>query len=358
MQAEEGTDWLLELLTELQLQQYFLRIRDELNVTRLSHFEYVKNEDLEKIGMGRPGAYIHPRPPPIPPGQLCSIFWGTQKTMWSMGLGRTPTSCWVSDSHCVSVSCRPAAAVGGSEAKESHVQAEILDEQGRDGRVAGVSGKLRQAGGVRPLPMLFPSAHGFLGRFLAQNGPTVLALGKFIPLTLFASLPGNLFAASEPQSLGISPRPALGAAVPTGPLPAPVPRNEGAQPCACRLGAYRGPAPGDAHVCPLMPFHPKLVLLPPWRPPAPCAPQHLAPPDQSACRLGTGSRLLPGVTHLGWDWDRDGLLIEGYSALHWAQKCHLPPRLHAGLSPHAPLMVPGCQGWDGPHPVDYIIGPS
>lgn len=58
MQAEEGTDWLLELLTELQLQQYFLRIRDELNVTRLSHFEYVKNEDLEKIGMGRPGRYI------------------------------------------------------------------------------------------------------------------------------------------------------------------------------------------------------------------------------------------------------------------------------------------------------------
>ncbi|XP_009881713.1 PREDICTED: activated CDC42 kinase 1 [Charadrius vociferus] len=55
MQAEEGTDWLLELLTEVQLQQYFLRIRDELNVTRLSHFEYVKNEDLEKIGMGRPG---------------------------------------------------------------------------------------------------------------------------------------------------------------------------------------------------------------------------------------------------------------------------------------------------------------
>uniref|UniRef100_A0A8D0H7F6 non-specific protein-tyrosine kinase n=1 Tax=Sphenodon punctatus TaxID=8508 RepID=A0A8D0H7F6_SPHPU len=55
MQLEEGTDWLLELLTEVQLQQYFLRIRDDLNVTRLSHFEYVKNEDLEKIGMGRPG---------------------------------------------------------------------------------------------------------------------------------------------------------------------------------------------------------------------------------------------------------------------------------------------------------------
>uniref|UniRef100_A0A6Q2WYU9 Activated CDC42 kinase 1 n=1 Tax=Esox lucius TaxID=8010 RepID=A0A6Q2WYU9_ESOLU len=53
--AEEGTEWLIDLLTDVQLQQYFLRIRDELNVTRLSHFDYVKNEDLEKIGMGRPG---------------------------------------------------------------------------------------------------------------------------------------------------------------------------------------------------------------------------------------------------------------------------------------------------------------
>ncbi|XP_058518039.1 activated CDC42 kinase 1 isoform X13 [Ochotona princeps] len=55
MQPEEGTGWLLELLSEVQLQQYFLRLRDDLNITRLSHFEYVKNEDLEKIGMGRPG---------------------------------------------------------------------------------------------------------------------------------------------------------------------------------------------------------------------------------------------------------------------------------------------------------------
>ncbi|XP_033883539.2 activated CDC42 kinase 1-like isoform X1 [Acipenser ruthenus] len=55
MQSDEGTDWLLELLTEVQLQQYFLLIRDDLNVTRLSHFDYVKNEDMEKIGMGRPG---------------------------------------------------------------------------------------------------------------------------------------------------------------------------------------------------------------------------------------------------------------------------------------------------------------
>lgn len=81
MQSEEGTDWLLELLTELQLQQYFLRIRDELNVTRLSHFEYVKNEDLEKIGMGRPGA-LHPPPqtlrsPPHTPFGCTPFFWGS-----------------------------------------------------------------------------------------------------------------------------------------------------------------------------------------------------------------------------------------------------------------------------------------
>ncbi|KAI5092647.1 activated CDC42 kinase 1 isoform X3, partial [Silurus meridionalis] len=61
MQSEEGTEWLLELLMEVQLQQYFLRIRDDLNVTRLSHFDYVKNEDLEKIGMGRPGRVLYIR---------------------------------------------------------------------------------------------------------------------------------------------------------------------------------------------------------------------------------------------------------------------------------------------------------
>lgn len=130
MQAEEGTDWLLELLTELQLQQYFLRIRDELNVTRLSHFEYVKNEDLEKIGMGRPGAYILlPQPPPAPLCGCHAAFAESGGTRGPKGwrvalLKRDPVSLTVPVSH------RPAAAVGGGEAEESHVQAEILDEQG------------------------------------------------------------------------------------------------------------------------------------------------------------------------------------------------------------------------------------
>lgn len=52
----DGIDWLCELLREVQLEQFFTRIRDDLQVTRLSHFDYVQPEDLEKIGMGRPGA--------------------------------------------------------------------------------------------------------------------------------------------------------------------------------------------------------------------------------------------------------------------------------------------------------------
>ncbi|XP_069775910.1 activated CDC42 kinase 1-like isoform X2 [Narcine bancroftii] len=55
MSPDEGTEWLRQMLKEVQLEQFYLRIRDELNVTRLSHFDFVKTADLERIGMGRPG---------------------------------------------------------------------------------------------------------------------------------------------------------------------------------------------------------------------------------------------------------------------------------------------------------------
>ncbi|KAK2179429.1 hypothetical protein NP493_491g02006 [Ridgeia piscesae] len=54
MAVEEDTQWLPELLHEVQLEQFYVKLRDHLQVTRLSHFDYVKTEDLEKIGMGRP----------------------------------------------------------------------------------------------------------------------------------------------------------------------------------------------------------------------------------------------------------------------------------------------------------------
>ncbi|XP_043932961.1 non-receptor tyrosine-protein kinase TNK1 [Protopterus annectens] len=55
MMHEDGTEWLLGLLQEIQLEQFYLKIRDELNITRPIHFDYLKPTDLDKIGMGKPG---------------------------------------------------------------------------------------------------------------------------------------------------------------------------------------------------------------------------------------------------------------------------------------------------------------
>lgn len=50
------TDWLHALLVEEDLVQFYDRIRDKLQITRLSHFEYVTPSDLEKIGIAAPRA--------------------------------------------------------------------------------------------------------------------------------------------------------------------------------------------------------------------------------------------------------------------------------------------------------------
>ncbi|XP_026547088.1 non-receptor tyrosine-protein kinase TNK1-like, partial [Notechis scutatus] len=55
MAPDDGTEWLLQLLSKIQLEQFYPRIRDELHVTRPSHFDYVKPLDLDRIGLGRPG---------------------------------------------------------------------------------------------------------------------------------------------------------------------------------------------------------------------------------------------------------------------------------------------------------------
>ncbi len=52
----EDVRWLLDLLRSVQLEQFFVRLRDQLQVTRLEHFEFVTPEDLEKVGMARPAA--------------------------------------------------------------------------------------------------------------------------------------------------------------------------------------------------------------------------------------------------------------------------------------------------------------
>ncbi|KAG5869453.1 hypothetical protein JTB14_027316 [Gonioctena quinquepunctata] len=54
--SEEGLEWLGIILSEVQLSQFLVPIRDDLQVSRLEHFDFVKPEDLEKIGLSRPGA--------------------------------------------------------------------------------------------------------------------------------------------------------------------------------------------------------------------------------------------------------------------------------------------------------------
>ncbi|XP_075703497.1 non-receptor tyrosine-protein kinase TNK1 isoform X1 [Rhinoderma darwinii] len=72
MVTEDGTEWLLSLLREVQLEQFYPKIRDELNVTRPGHFDFVKPFDLDQIGMGRPAQRrlfeaIKRRKPPVRP---------------------------------------------------------------------------------------------------------------------------------------------------------------------------------------------------------------------------------------------------------------------------------------------------
>ncbi|XP_014645060.1 PREDICTED: non-receptor tyrosine-protein kinase TNK1 [Ceratotherium simum simum] len=54
MLPEVGSVWLLRLLRDIQLAQFYRPILEELNVTRPEHFDFVRPEDLDGIGMGRP----------------------------------------------------------------------------------------------------------------------------------------------------------------------------------------------------------------------------------------------------------------------------------------------------------------
>ncbi|XP_066536639.1 non-receptor tyrosine-protein kinase TNK1 [Hoplias malabaricus] len=52
---DPDTQWLYQLLAEVQLERFYLRVRDGLNVTRIEHLDYVKEADLEQIGISKPG---------------------------------------------------------------------------------------------------------------------------------------------------------------------------------------------------------------------------------------------------------------------------------------------------------------
>uniref|UniRef100_A0AAR2LV92 Protein kinase domain-containing protein n=1 Tax=Pygocentrus nattereri TaxID=42514 RepID=A0AAR2LV92_PYGNA len=52
---DQDTQWLYQLLAEVQLERFYLRVRDGLNVTRIEHLDYVREADLEQIGISKPG---------------------------------------------------------------------------------------------------------------------------------------------------------------------------------------------------------------------------------------------------------------------------------------------------------------
>ena len=47
---EDNAEWLLHILKQVQLEQFYVRIRDHLQISRISHFDYVTPDDLEKVG--------------------------------------------------------------------------------------------------------------------------------------------------------------------------------------------------------------------------------------------------------------------------------------------------------------------
>ncbi|XP_019951204.2 non-receptor tyrosine-protein kinase TNK1 [Paralichthys olivaceus] len=54
MLMDQDTQWLYHLLAEVQLEKFYLRVRDGLNITCIEHFSYVKESDLEQIGISKP----------------------------------------------------------------------------------------------------------------------------------------------------------------------------------------------------------------------------------------------------------------------------------------------------------------
>lgn len=56
--SEEGIQIIKDILVDTQLIQFLIPIRDDLQITRLEHFDYVTTEDLENIGLSKPGIVL------------------------------------------------------------------------------------------------------------------------------------------------------------------------------------------------------------------------------------------------------------------------------------------------------------
>ncbi|XP_060865343.1 activated CDC42 kinase 1 isoform X1 [Metopolophium dirhodum] len=86
----DDKEWLQSLLLDVQLEHFLNRIIDELQITRLTHFEYVKPEDLENIGISKPAARrlleaVKKRKGAERRYKILSILGGTQANKHSTG---------------------------------------------------------------------------------------------------------------------------------------------------------------------------------------------------------------------------------------------------------------------------------
>lgn len=50
----DSGDYMYTFLASIQLESFLPILKEKLQITRVSHFDYVKAKDLEKIGMSKP----------------------------------------------------------------------------------------------------------------------------------------------------------------------------------------------------------------------------------------------------------------------------------------------------------------
>lgn len=53
---QDDTNWLNEVLDEVGLQTFYSKLTNDLQLTKLSHFDYVSEDDLIQVGLSRPAA--------------------------------------------------------------------------------------------------------------------------------------------------------------------------------------------------------------------------------------------------------------------------------------------------------------
>jgi activated CDC42 kinase 1 len=54
--SNHSSEAVYSILEQTQLERFWPKIRDDLQISRVSHFDFVKTKDLENIGISKPAA--------------------------------------------------------------------------------------------------------------------------------------------------------------------------------------------------------------------------------------------------------------------------------------------------------------